>query len=94
MVRHARKRALDIGIDHVELRKVLPKGTSFEGLDAAALAEICCHVNSTIRRGCGDATPFDLAALVLPPYLLENIGLRRIPPEDVIAAPNILYRPE
>lgn len=80
--------------NHVELRKILPKGTSLDGLDAATLAEICCHVNSSVRRGCGDATPFDLAALMFPPYLFENLGLRRIPPKDVIAAPNILYRPE
>ena len=78
----------------MELRKILPKGTSFEGLDPHVLAEICSHVNSTVRRGCGDAAPFDLAALMFPPYLFENLGLRRVPPEDVIAAPNILYRPE
>lgn len=80
--------------NHVELRKILPKGTSFDGLDAATLAEICCHVNSTVRRGCGNATPFDLAALMFPKYLFENLGLRRVPAKDVIAAPNILYRPE
>lgn len=80
--------------NHVELRKLLPKGTSFDGLDAATLAEICSHVNSSVRRGCGNATPFDLAALVFPPCLFENLGLRRIPPKGVIAAPNILYRPE
>ncbi len=80
--------------NHVELRKILPKGTSFEGLDAHVLAEICSHVNSSVRRGCGDAAPFDLAELMFPKYLFENLGLRRIAPESVVCAPNILYRPE
>lgn len=80
--------------NHVELRKILPKGTSFEGLDPHVLAEICSHVNSSVRRGCGNAAPFDLARLVFPPHLFENLGLRRVLPEEVIAAPNILYRPE
>lgn len=77
--------------NHVELRKILPKSTSFEDLDQSTLAEICSHVNSSIRRGCGDAAPFDLANLILPSYLLENLGLRRIPSKDVIATSNILY---
>jgi IS30 family transposase len=79
--------------NHVELRKILPKGTSLEGMDAYALAEICSHVNSTVRRGCGDATPFDLAKLVFPQELFDNLGLRPIPARDVVAAPNILYVP-
>jgi len=79
--------------NHVELRKVLPKGTSFEGLDAYALAEICSHVNSSVRKGCGDASPMQIAQLVMPPGVFENLGLRLIPPKDVIGAPGILYRP-
>jgi len=79
--------------NHVELRKVLPKGTCFEGLDPCTLAEICSHVNSSVRRGCGDTSPMQLAQLVMPPAFFENLGLRLIPPKDVIGAPNILYRP-
>jgi len=79
--------------NHVELRKVLPKGTCFEGLDSHTLAEICSHVNSSVRKGCGDVSPMQLAQLVMPAVMFENLGLRLIPPKDVIAAPNILYRP-
>ena len=80
--------------NHVELRKILPKGTSLEALNPATLAEICSHVNSSVRKGCGNASPFALAQLVLPAYLLENLGLQPIPPKEVIGAPNILYRPD
>ena len=79
--------------NHVELRKILPKGTCFEGLDPYTLAEICSHVNSSIRKGCGDVSPLELAELVMPAEFFDNLGLRLIPPKDVIGAPGILYRP-
>ncbi len=78
--------------NHVELRKVLPKGTSFDGMDPYTLAEICSHVNSSIRRGCGNATPFALAKLVFPRELFDELGLREVPPQEVVGAPGILYR--
>ncbi len=80
--------------NHVELRKILPKGTGLEGLDAATLADICSHVNSSVRKGCGGASPFSLASLVIPKHVFENLGLRPIPAKDVIGAPNVLYRPQ
>ena len=78
----------------MELRKVIPKGTSLERMDAMTLAEICCHVNSTVRKGCGDVSPMQLAELVFPKEMMDNLGLRLIPPRDVISAPGILYGPE
>jgi IS30 family transposase len=79
--------------NHVELRKILPKGTPFDALDAFTLAQICSHVNSSVRKGCGNISPMQMAMLVLPESLLNNLGLRLIPPKEVVSAPNILYRP-
>jgi IS30 family transposase len=79
--------------NHVELRKILPKGTSLDAMDAFTLAEICSHVNSTVRKGLGDVSPIELARLIMPPELFDNLGLRLVRPEEVIAAPGILYLP-
>ena len=79
--------------NHVEFRKIVPKGTSLQNMDTATLSTICSHVNSTIRKGCGNASPFLLASMCLPNELFEKLGLRLIPPKDVIAAPQILYKP-
>ena len=78
--------------NHVELRKLLPKGTSFDAMSAYELSEISSHVNSTIRKGCGNATPLALARLALPQGLLDNLGLRDIPAKEVIAIPGVLYK--
>jgi len=79
--------------NHVEFRKIVPKGTSLQNMDTATLSNICSHVNSTIRKGCGNATPFNLASMCIPSKIMEKLGLRLIPPPDVIAAPQILYKP-
>jgi IS30 family transposase len=79
--------------NHVELRKVLPKGTSIQAMDAFTLAKICSHVNSSIRKGCGNASPLQMAMLCMPQHLFNNLGLSLIPPEDVVSAPKILYQP-
>lgn len=79
--------------NHVELRKVLPKGTSLQNMDVPTLSSICSHVNSSIRKGCGNASPMQLAMLCMPQFLFDNLGLLLIPPQDVVGAPNILYRP-
>ena len=78
--------------NHVELRKVLPKGTSLQNMDAFTLATICSHVNSSIRKGCGNASPIQMAMLCLPQSFFDNLGLSLIPPKDVVSAPGILYR--
>ncbi len=72
---------------------MLPKGTDLDQMDPVTLAEICCHVNSTTRKGCGDVSPMQLAELVFPQEVLDNLGLRLVPARDVISAPGILYRP-
>ena len=79
--------------NHVELRKVLPKGTSLQNMDAITLALICSHVNSSIRKGCGNTSPIQMAMMCLPQSLFDNLGLTLIPPEEVVSAPGILYRP-
>lgn len=79
--------------NHVELRKVLPKGTSLQNMDTFTLAGICSHVNSSIRKGCGNTSPIQMAMLCLPQSLFDNLGLTPIPPDEVVSAPRILYRP-
>ena len=76
--------------NHVELRKILPKGTSFKNISNYELSVICSHVNSYTRDALGGASPFDLAEKILPMDLLEGLAIKRIPPDDVIMRPSLL----
>lgn len=80
--------------NHVELRKIVPKGTSIDGLglDPWLLAGICSHANSSLRLSIGDASPMKLAKAALPPSLLEGLGLDVVPPDDVETRPELITR--
>lgn len=80
--------------NHVELRKIIPKGTSIDGLelDAWLVADICSHANSSLRLAIGNASPMALAKAALPLNLLEGLGLELIPPEQVETRPELIER--
>ena len=80
--------------NHVELRKIIPKGTSIDelGLDAWLMAGICSHANSSMRLSIGDASPMALAKTALPQSLIEGLGLELIAPDDVETRPELIGR--
>lgn len=75
--------------NHVELRKIVPKGTDFDALSFDDVSKACSHVNSYPRAGQGVA-PIQLASLVLPKNLLECLGVHAIAPDDVNMTPKLL----
>jgi len=80
--------------NHVEIRRIVPKKTSFEKLTAADMADIASHVNSYTRKSLGGKAPIDLATCVLPEGFLDELGIRRITPDEVNLTPDLLKRSE
>lgn len=76
--------------NHVELRKIIPKGTSLEELTNYDMARVASHVNSYPRPSLGGLTPYALASQILPKGLLEGLGITLIPPDEVIMTPDLL----
>jgi IS30 family transposase len=79
---------------HVEVRKVIPKGTSFENLTAYDMALIFSHINSVPRKSLGGASPLALAQSVLPKNLLEELGLSIVTSVDIMLKPSLLDKTE
>lgn len=75
--------------NHVELRKILPKGTDLDALTPGDVALACSHVNSYPRPGRGVA-PIALASAALPKTLLEGLGIVAVPPDEVMMTPRLL----
>ena len=74
--------------NHEELRRVLSKGRSdFDALSAVDVATICSHVNSYPRPSREGRCPFELAAPELPDELLGNLGIVKVPADDVLLRP-------
>lgn len=80
--------------NHVELRKVIPKGTSIDGLglDPWILAGVCSHANSSMRLSIGNAAPMARALAALPASLLEGFGLKLVAPSKVETRPELIER--
>jgi len=77
---------------HRILRRILPKGSSIDGLTERDAALLASHVNSMPRPSLGGASPFDLARHVLPAELLEGLGLEHIALDAVVLKPSLLHK--
>lgn len=78
--------------NHEYIRKVCPKGTSFDAYTQADMDLMMSHINSAPRESLGGIPPLQLAELMLPKKLLAYFHLTRIPPDEVILTPALLKK--
>lgn len=78
--------------NHEYIRYVLPKGKSFNHLAQADVTLMLNHINSTARASLNGHTPYQLAQLLLDPFLLDRLSLKSIPPDEVLLKPALLKR--
>lgn len=76
--------------NHEFLRLILPKGSSFDALSQADINSVTSHVNSYSRPALNDKAPFDLFAFLYGSNLLAELGLRRIPANEIVLKPSLL----
>lgn len=75
---------------HRLIRRILPKGTSFEGLDDEAIALVSSHVNSMPRASLDGKPPLLLAMQHLPKEFFEHFSIRLIPADEIVLKPKLL----
>lgn len=77
--------------NHEQLRRILPKGRShFDELTCYDVATCRSHVNSYPSAGRAGRCPFELAEGVLPQGLLDELGLARVPADQVTLRPGLV----
>jgi len=76
--------------NHEYIRKICPKGTSFDNLTQFDVNLIMSHINSTPRESLGGLTPLKLAKMMLPDELLKMFNQREIKPDEVILTSKLL----
>lgn len=76
--------------NHEYIRKICPKGTSFDNLTQWDVNLMMSHINSSPRESLGGLTPLRLAKMMLPNELLEMFNQREIKPDEVILTPKLL----
>ena len=78
---------------HVELRRILVKGTSFNSLDQEKVAWILSNLNSYTRGMLDNATPYDEFVKTYGDgarEFLSRLGVERIPSNQVTLDPILL----
>ena len=78
--------------NHELVRRILPKGHSFDKLTQADIDRMMNHINSYRRPKLGDKSPFEAFAFHHGTDLFEKLGLAQVEPNCVILKPKLLKR--
>ncbi|HGJ66752.1 TPA: IS30 family transposase [bacterium] len=82
----------NVELNHEFIRKILPKGTSFDNLCQADINLMMSHINSYSREKLFDKSPFDLFGFIYGYSILEKLGQTKIPPNEIILKPELLKK--
>ena len=79
-------------VNHSLIRRVLPKGTSFDNLEQADIDRMMNHINSYKRKKLGNKSPFEAFEFYYGKTLFEKLGYEPVPSNNVIITPKLLKR--
>ena len=77
---------------HEFIRRILPKGTSFDNLEQSDVNLMMSHINSYPRKKLSNKAPFDLFTFIYGYGILEKLGMSKIPPNEILLKPALLKK--
>ena len=78
--------------NHLNLRKIFPKGESMEHITAETTVLAACHLNSMLRKSFGDAPAIQRFEQLYGMDILPKLGIRLIPSEEVRLTPELVMQ--
>ena len=78
--------------NHGLIRRVLPKGKSFDQLNQSDINLVMNHVNSYSRKKLANKTPYETFKFFYGQELLDKLGAELIPPNEVILRPDLVKK--
>jgi IS30 family transposase len=77
---------------HSHVRRILPKGSSFDDLDQGFVDHMFSHINSLIRKKLNDHTAYDVFSSICPADLdIEDmLHIHKIDPKEVKLIPSLV----
>lgn len=76
--------------NHTLIRRLLPKGTSFDSLTQNKITLMMNHINSYQRKKLGDHSPYDMFQLFYGVEVLKKLGAAKIPSNEIFLLPGLL----
>ena len=87
--RHSEQKG-ELEKNHEYIRYVLPKGSSFDGLNQEKVLRMVNHINNTTRPKLHGSTPMKKALKSFDKNAMEKLGLEIIPPDEICLKPELL----
>lgn len=82
----------NVELNHEFIRKILPKGRSFDDLEQSDILLMMSHINSYSREKLNDKSPFDTFGFLYGYDVLEKLGISRIPANEILLKPSLLKK--
>jgi len=79
--------------NHEFIRRILPKGTSFDHLTQSDDIQLMLnHINSYKRKKLSNKSPYEMFAFLHGEEVLRRLGAELVPPQDIILKPELLQK--
>jgi IS30 family transposase len=82
----------NVELNHEFIRRILPKGRSFDSLTQDNVNTMMSHINSYSREKLNDKTPFALFGFLYGNEILEKLGVFRVPANEITLMPALLEK--
>lgn len=79
-------------VNHELLRRILPKGTSFDNLNQDDINLIMSHINSYKRKKLNNISPYTMFSTIYGKDTLDKLGIQEIEPNNVSLSNSILKK--
>lgn len=79
-------------VTHEFIRRILPKGTSFDSLQQRDILLMMSHINSYTRKKLNNQSANRLFSFLYGETILPNLGIQYIPANDINLTPRLLKK--
>ena len=79
-------------VTHEFIRRILPKGTSFDSLQQRDIRLMMSHINSYTRKKLNNQSANRLFSFLYGETILPNLGIQDIPANDINLTPRLLKK--
>ena len=79
-----------VELNHELIRRILPKGTSFDKLQQPDVTLMMSHINSYTREKLSNKSPMDLFGFLYGWEPLQKLGMSKIPASEILIRPALL----
>jgi IS30 family transposase len=79
-------------VNHELLRRILPKGTSFDNLNQDDINLIMSHINSYKRKKLNNVSPYTMFSTIYGKETADKLGIKEIEPNNVNLSKNLIKR--